>query len=126
MERNRQLTLDLLVVDDKKSDRVGKAIEDKSQLIDTVIASVADHYCVKVEDLLSPSRTADLAEARFMAAYVLYETSGLSYKAIAFALGRTDHTTILHALNRAEELMAQPHFRRRAEEITTSINSNQK
>lgn len=123
MERGRQLTLDQLMVDIKRSDPIAKQIEANSELIDSVINAVAEHYSLERDEMLGPSRRADLVEARFLAAHVLYNNSSLSFKAIAFALGRRDHTTMLNAIDKAGKLLAQPYFKERVDEVTLQIAS---
>jgi len=122
MERYRQLTLDQDLFDSKKPDRVAEAIEQHKPLIDTVVNAVAGYYSISVEDMLGPSRKPDLVEARFLAAHLMHMNSELGQKAIAFALGRTDHTTTIHALRRAGQLITgDPYFRERVEAVSNQV-----
>jgi len=123
METDRQLTVGQLMVDSRRSNNVTRRLEENIPLIDRVIGAVAIHYAITVDDLIGPSRRADLVEARSMAAHLMSRHSELSYKAIAFAIGRTDHTTVLNCLGKIDNLMGQPHFRQKTEEIGFSLDA---
>jgi chromosomal replication initiator protein len=58
-----------------------------------------------VEDLKSPKRTADLAFARQVAMYLSRELTDLSLQQIGVAFNKKDHTTVLHACRKIEEIM---------------------
>ena len=58
-----------------------------------------------MEDLKSPKRTADLAFARQVAMYLSRELTDLSLQQIGVAFNKKDHTTVLHACRKIEEIM---------------------
>ncbi len=61
-----------------------------------VIATVADHYQVSQEALLSPSRSRAISFPRQMAMYLARTETDASFPQIGTELGGRDHTTILH------------------------------
>ncbi len=65
-----------------------------------ILAVVARHYGVGLDELRSPSRVADLAYARHVSMYLLRTDLGLTLAAIAAMLGRKDHTTVIHGVAR--------------------------
>jgi chromosomal replication initiator protein len=58
-------------------------------------------YGISYEDFIGSGRASQLVRARFAAAYVL-RFYGMSYPEIGRKIGGRDHTTMLHAVNRAE------------------------
>lgn len=70
-----------------------------------IIEEVAEKWGLKAKDLTSQSRTRYLAWARFEAAYRLRtECPWLSLPMIGLRLGGRDHTSILNAVRRYQEL----------------------
>jgi chromosomal replication initiator protein len=67
---------------------------------------VAEYYKMKVSDLLSPRRTRAIARPRQMAMALCKELTEHSLPEIGTAFGGRDHTTVLHACRRIEELCA--------------------
>ncbi len=65
-----------------------------------VMALVAAHYGLEVDELLGRRRTAPIAHARQVAMYLLREENGLSLPAIGDYLGGRDHTTIRHGVEK--------------------------
>lgn len=58
-----------------------------------------------IDDLLSSSRLAHLVRARQIAIHVCRNHMVLSYPAIAKAFNRNDHTTVMHAVGKIDELV---------------------
>lgn len=73
-----------------------------------IVVRAAEIFDVSAELLSGTSRIRRIAEARFAVAHVLRER-GWSLVDIGHALQR-DHTTIIHALNQAQDMMARPLF----------------
>lgn len=73
---------------------------------DEILVAVALEHGVGVDRLRGPSRGATLCRARFHAAKMLRE-AGYSLKEIGYVLGGRDHSTIIHALKRAESLSVE-------------------
>jgi chromosomal replication initiator protein len=73
--------------------------------IDYIQQLVAESYGITMEEMLSRSRTAALAEARQIAMYIARKHLPLTSNQIASAFNKKDHTTVLHACNRIEEMI---------------------
>jgi chromosomal replication initiator protein len=71
-----------------------------------VINAVSKIMAVSVEDLKSPSRTKKLCMARHAAYYMMRRhCQHLSYQRIAYSIGRTDHTTVMHGCAVIDDLL---------------------
>lgn len=66
---------------------------------------VAESFGVSMEELLSHKRTAELALARQVAMYMSRSKTGESLQSISYAFNKKDHTTVLHACKKVEEIM---------------------
>lgn len=67
-----------------------------------VIEKTARYFELKVADLKSPNRSANIMLPRQIAMYLLRTELHLSYPQIARELGRGDHTTAMHAIKKIE------------------------
>ena len=67
----------------------------------------AEYYHIKIEDLKSARRSREIARPRQIAMYLTKTMTGLSFPEIGRKFGGKDHTTILHAVRRVEELIAE-------------------
>ncbi|MBS9781153.1 MAG: chromosomal replication initiator protein DnaA [Gammaproteobacteria bacterium] len=86
--------------------------------IDNIQKTVANYYHIKVADLKSKSRKATLAKQRQIAMTVAKQLTNLSLPDIGAAFER-DHTTVMHAIKKVEELKnSDPQVR---EDITNLI-----
>jgi chromosomal replication initiator protein len=65
---------------------------------------VSETFHVKLDDLVGNKRTADIALARQAAMYLAREMTDASLQQIGRAFKKKDHTTVLHACRRIEEL----------------------
>lgn len=66
---------------------------------------VAESFGVSIEELISHKRTAELALARQVAMYMSRNKTGESLQSISHAFNKKDHTTVLHACKKVEEIM---------------------
>lgn len=67
-----------------------------------VIERTARHFQVSVEDMLSPKRDKDIVLPRQISMYILRSELHLSFPKIARELGRKDHTTAIHSVEKIE------------------------
>ncbi|MFP5378118.1 MAG: chromosomal replication initiator protein DnaA [Acidimicrobiia bacterium] len=74
---------------------------------DLVIETAAELFGFTPADLRGPSRGRPLVQARQVAMYVLRQLSDHSYPTIAREFGGRDHTTVIHAVNKIEGLIAE-------------------
>ncbi|HEX5441864.1 MAG TPA: helix-turn-helix domain-containing protein, partial [Ktedonobacterales bacterium] len=72
-----------------------------------VLAAVARHFAVTVDDLRGKSRNHQIAWARQVAMHLLREETDASLFAIGRQLGGRDHTTIMHGCARVAKAIAE-------------------
>lgn len=82
------------------------ASQDKLVTLDNIKRTVAEHYKVKVNDLLSKRRSRSIARPRQLAMLLAKELTNHSYPEIGMAFDR-DHTTVLHACKKMKELLEE-------------------
>jgi chromosomal replication initiator protein len=80
---------------------------------ETVVAAVARHFAVTVDDLCGKSRNHQIVWARQVAMYLLREETDASLFAIGRQLGGRDHTTIMHGCARVAKALAEDEQARR-------------
>lgn len=68
-----------------------------------IIERIARHFQVPVEDILGPKRDKDIVVPRQIAMYMLRSELHLSFPKIARELGRKDHTTAIHSVEKIEK-----------------------
>ena len=68
-----------------------------------VVEKTAKHYHIGVDDLLGPKRDKDIVVPRQVAMYMLRSELHLSFPKIAKELGRKDHTTAIHSVEKIEK-----------------------
>ena len=73
--------------------------------IDSIQQVVAEYYKIRVADILSKKRTRDIARPRQLAMALSKEYTNLSLPQIGDRFGGRDHTTVLHACRKIEELV---------------------
>ncbi|MDB5164335.1 MAG: chromosomal replication initiation protein [Candidatus Saccharibacteria bacterium] len=72
-----------------------------------IIERTAKHFQVPMEDMLGPKRDKDIVVPRQVAMYILRSELHLSFPKIARELGRKDHTTAIHSVEKIEKESAQ-------------------
>ncbi len=78
---------------------------DKRLSIDDIQRKVAEHYNVRLADLIGPKRPRNLARPRQVAMYLSKHLTARSLPEIGRRFGGRDHTTIMHGIRKIEELM---------------------
>lgn len=73
--------------------------------IDYIQQLTAESFGITVEDLVSTKRTSDLALARQIAMYLSRDRLSDSLQQIGYAFNKKDHTTVLHACKKIEEMV---------------------
>jgi chromosomal replication initiator protein len=81
--------------------------EPKRVKIDDIQKLVASHYNISRADILSSRRTANVVRPRQVAMYLSKVLTLRSLPEIGRRFGGRDHTTVLHAVRKVEELAAQ-------------------
>lgn len=68
-----------------------------------IIERTARHFQIPLEDILGPKRDKDIVVPRQIAMYMLRSELHLSFPKIAHELGRKDHTTAIHSVEKIEK-----------------------
>jgi chromosomal replication initiator protein len=79
---------------------------DRRITIDEIQRKVADYYKVRLADLLSARRSREIARPRQIAMYLAKRLTPRSLPEIGRKFGGRDHTTVMHAIKRIDELRA--------------------
>ena len=96
----RPIDIDLI----KESLKDLLSLQDRLVSIDNIQKTVAEYYKIKVSDLLSKRRNRSVARPRQVAMALAKELTSHSLPEIGDAFGGRDHTTVLHACRKIEEL----------------------
>lgn len=80
------------------------AVQNRQVSIENIQKTVADYYKIKVSDMFSKKRTRILARPRQLAMHLAKELTDLSLPEIGQAFGGRDHTTVMYACRKIEEL----------------------
>ncbi|QYK41598.1 MAG: chromosomal replication initiator protein DnaA [Paracoccaceae bacterium] len=79
---------------------------DRKITIDEIQRRVAEHYNVRLSDMIGPKRLRTIARPRQVAMYLSKQLTTRSLPEIGRRFGGRDHTTIMHGVKKIEELMA--------------------
>jgi chromosomal replication initiator protein len=80
------------------------SVTEKKVTVDTIQRTVAEHYALKKEDMLSERRARAVARPRQVAMWLAKQITTRSLPDIGRRFGGRDHTTVLHAVRRIEQL----------------------
>ncbi|MET4101168.1 chromosomal replication initiator protein [Roseovarius sp. MBR-78] len=72
--------------------------------VEEIKRKVADHYNIRLSDLVGPKRTRCFARPRQVAMYLSKHLTSRSLPEIGRSFGGRDHTTIMHGVKRIDEL----------------------
>ncbi len=81
-------------------------ISERKVTVDEIIRKVAEHYNLRMSDLLSARRARAVARPRQVAMYLAKMLTSRSLPDIGRRFGGRDHTTVIHAVRKIEELRA--------------------
>ncbi|HEX5309450.1 MAG TPA: chromosomal replication initiator protein DnaA [Solirubrobacteraceae bacterium] len=96
----------------------------KASSIGEVKLAVSKRYGLTTEELVSPGRASRISQPRQLAMYLARELTSESLPAIGREFGGRDHSTVLHALRRAEQrIQADPSYRAAAESLRDLLTS---
>jgi chromosomal replication initiator protein len=79
---------------------------EKRLTVDEIVRKVAEFHGLKLADLLSDRRARNVARPRQIAMYLAKKLTPRSLPEIGRRIGDRDHTTVMHAVKRIEELRA--------------------
>ena len=101
------VALSLLISFAKRRDLL--ALQEKLVTVDNIQKTVADYYKIKVADILSKRRSRSVARPRQVAMALAKELTNHSLPELGNAFGGRDHTTVLHACRKIEQLREESH-----------------
>lgn len=78
---------------------------DRRITIDEIQRKVSDHYNIRLTDMHSARRARQVARPRQVAMYLAKQLTARSLPEIGRKFGGRDHTTVMHAVRKIEELM---------------------
>lgn len=88
----------------------------------SIIERTAKHFQVSIEDILGPKRDKDIVVPRQIAMYMLRSELHLSFPKIAHELGRKDHTTAIHSIEKIQrELSYESQIRSSVNELKEKL-----
>lgn len=100
------------------------ALQNKLVSIDNIQRVAADYYKLKVSDMLSKKRSRSIARPRQVAMALAKEMTDHSLPEIGEAFGGRDHTTVLHACRKIQELQAtNSEIREDIKKLTRALKS---
>jgi len=72
--------------------------------IEEIQKKVAEYFNIRLSDMSSPRRARAVARPRQIAMYLSKQLTSKSLPEIGRTFGGRDHTTVMHAVNRIDEL----------------------
>ena len=88
-----------------------------------IINVVAEHFGIKAEDICSKKRNSEFVLPRQIVMYLCRELTETSYVNIGKLLGKKDHTTIMHGVNKiTAELKTNEELKNKVDIIIKKIN----
>ena len=82
---------------------------DRRVTIEEIQKRVAEHYNIKLTEMHSARRARAVARPRQVAMYLAKQLTSRSLPEIGRKFGGRDHTTVMHAVKKVEELKSQDH-----------------
>ena len=83
------------------------AVQERQVTLENIQKTVADFYRVRVAEMLSKKRSRSIARPRQVAMALAKELTHHSLPEIGDAFGGRDHTTVLHACRKVQELRSE-------------------
>ena len=102
MHRLYLMTIDMDMVQECLADIL--RVSDRKVTIEEIIRKVADHYNLRMTDLMSARRSRSIARPRQVAMFLSKMLTSKSLPEIGRRFGGRDHTTVIHAVRKIEEL----------------------
>lgn len=77
--------------------------ENKEITPELIIKTVAEHFNISPDDMCSKKKSQDIVFPRQIAMYLIRKITETSLQSIGTSLGRKDHTTVIHAVEKIEK-----------------------
>ena len=101
----REITLDL--TQDCLADVLRAS--DRKITVEEIQRRVAEHFNIRLSDMIGPKRVRSFARPRQVAMYLCKQLTTRSLPEIGRRFGGRDHTTVMHGVRKIEELKAKDH-----------------
>ena len=106
-----------------------QTLEELTQTADTrvvtpkkIIETVAEHYQVKPEEILSKKRTQEVVVPRQIAIFICRELTDLSTVNVGKEFGGRDHTTVMHSCEKvAAQMKTDALFKRKVDDLMEQV-----
>ena len=117
-----EITMDIAVKELQNIISPDKPKEITPQLI---IEVVSEHFGITVDQIMSKSRSSDVAKPRQIAMYLCKNMTDHPLDSIGQLLGGRDHSTVIHGIKKVtDEISSDKNFGQTVETIRKNINPN--
>ncbi|MDH4202349.1 MAG: chromosomal replication initiator protein DnaA [Phycisphaerae bacterium] len=97
----------------------------KNVSISDIIRAVSDHFDVRITDIQSKKRSQSIALPRQVCMYLARSLTRHSLEEIGGHMGGRDHSTVVHACTKIEQMYkTEPDFRDNVDRLTNSIKQH--
>lgn len=87
-----------------------------------IINVVAEYFGITTDDIMSKKRTSELVQARQIVMYLCRDLTETSLSGIGKLLGKKDHTTVIHGVNKiTEEIVNNEELKNKIETIKKKL-----
>lgn len=102
----------------------GKQHRPKHLTPKNIVEKTSQHFDIAVVEIMSPKRDKSIVVPRQIAMYLLRSELHLSFPKIATELGRKDHTTAIHSVDKVERMLTDDYVtRQHIQEIRESLHA---
>jgi chromosomal replication initiator protein len=90
-----------------------------------VVEVVSEHFGITVDQIMSKSRSSDVAKPRQIAMYLCKQMTDQPLDSIGQLLGGRDHSTVIHGIKKVtDDISSDKNFKQTVETIMKKINPN--
>ena len=82
-------------------------LRERAKVIDEIQNKVSNYYNINVDDLISSRRLRSFARPRQVAMYLAKKLTSRSLPEIGRKFGGRDHTTVIHAVKKIDQLKSE-------------------
>lgn len=119
--------IDLKTAIDSVRSLVDGKSDENSLTVQKVVDVVSEYYHLPSEQLISKSRTAQVALARHVAMYLCRSLLNTPYKKIGETFGGRDHATVINGIKNVEAMLKEdPSLQKVLDELSAKINPENK
>ncbi len=91
---------------------------------DYILAEASKYFNVSTADITGSKRGQEIMQARQVSIFLVRKLTKLSLPEIGSVFGGRDHTTIMHSINKVEDMMSkQPEFKKKVDGLEKAIKN---